>query len=93
MPAKKKTVTKKLDPNKVFTIMVTTRQAIAEELNAHIDAFGKEVEPFTPDDPRLTDELCQNIADNLYEGYGDVDENTYVDQAVYGSVLEQFEGE
>ncbi len=91
MPTAKK-ASKKLDPNKVFTIMVTTRATIAEDLNAHIDAFAKEIKPFTPDDPRLTDEMCQNIAENLYEGYGEVDENDYVQQAVYGSVLEQFEG-
>jgi len=56
------------DPKKVFVINAITREDIAELLNNALEAVGVEatdVPGFAPADARLTDEVCQSIADRL----------------------------
>lgn len=56
-----------LDPKAKFIISHLTREDIAENLNEYyVDCTGKEA-VLTPDDDRLTDELCQGITDKLAE--------------------------
>ncbi len=57
------------DPKKLFVISAITREQIADLLNEALDCCGPEgddgIDRFTSDDPRLTDENCQAIADRL----------------------------
>lgn len=74
-PAKKSAnKPKKLDPEQVFIIQTVTREAVADTLNGVIQSEGWDVPEFTPDDPRLTDDVCQAIADGTNEAYCEVDE-------------------
>lgn len=93
MPTAKKRIAKKLDPKKLFVIMTVDRETIAEMLNAALentDGSMDHVNHFSEDDPRLTDEVCQDIANSLYDAIGNVDENDYAERDVYASALEQF---
>lgn len=83
---------KKLDPKKLFTVMTVDRETIAESLNSAIEVTGSEVPEFAPDDPRLTDEVCQNFADSLYDAYCEVadDEMNEADHQMYIDALDQF---
>lgn len=77
MPAKKAA---KLDPKKLFVITAISRASIAESLNNAVEEAwedGVDVEAFADDDPRLTDKVCQDFADDLYDGVSDtvMDEN------------------
>ncbi len=71
--------TKKLDPKQAFVAISYTREEIAEELNGIAQNEGWPNPNFTKDDPRLTDEVCQDIMDGIQSAYCDVDEN--VDRA------------
>lgn len=65
---------KRLDPNQVFTIITTTREEIARDVNSLIDSEGWDVPELTPDDPRLDDEFCQDFANMTAEAVYEVDE-------------------
>lgn len=59
----------KLDPKKLFVISAISRAQIAELLNDAYDCCGV-IDPsmlFDENDPRLTDENCQAIADRLHD--------------------------
>jgi len=58
------------EQNQEFKIKTITRASIATEINNHIDIaqFTGQNE-LTPDDDRLTDELCQNYADFLRHSF------------------------
>jgi hypothetical protein len=75
----KKATPKRLDPKQSFVALSHTREEIAEELNSIAQSEGWENPKFTKDDPRLTDEVCQDIVDGVQSAYCDVDEN--VDRA------------
>ncbi len=77
--AAKKTTPKRLDPKQSFVAMSYTREEIAEELNGIAQNEGWPDPKFTKDDPRLTDEVCQDMMDGIQSAYCDVDEN--VDRA------------
>lgn len=65
----------KHDPKQLFTISTISRKDIAEMLNTSIDAAGAtDVDTFKKDDPRLTDEVCREIADLIYDADGAHDE-------------------
>lgn len=58
----------KLDPKQIFTISTISRKDIAEMLNNAIDAAGaSDVDRFSKGDPRLTDGVCREIADLIYD--------------------------
>lgn len=58
----------KLDPKQLFVISQISRADIAKMLNDSIDAAGaSDVDRFKRDDPRLTDEVCKEIADLVYD--------------------------
>ncbi len=70
----------KHDPKELFTISTISRKGIAELLNNAIDAAGAiDVDRFRTNDPRLTDKVCREIADLLYDAASQEDE---VDQLV-----------
>ncbi len=72
MPTAKKKA-KRLDPEQLFVIQSTSRASIAESLNLALeDEEGVDhVMHFQPDDPRLTDKVCQEFADTLYDAASD----------------------
>lgn len=74
-----KKTNKSLDPKQSFVAISYTRAEIAEELNGIAHDEGWDDPKFTKDDPRLTDEVCQDIVDGVQSAYCDVDEN--VDRA------------
>lgn len=91
MPTAKKRTARKLDPSKRFVIQTVSREDIADMLNEAIEASGtSSVAEFADDDARLTDEVCQDIANSLYDA-SEVDDA--VEQDVYASALEQFEAD
>jgi hypothetical protein len=93
MPTAKKKPAKKLDAKKLFVIMTVSRESIAEMLNCALedtDGSMDHVNHFSEDDPRLTDEVCQDIANTLYDAMCNVDENDRAEHEVYSSALEQF---
>ena len=71
------------DPKKLFVISAITREQIAELLNEALDCCGPEgddgIDRFTSDDPRLTNENCQAIADRLKVGLVHVNDQTVND--------------
>ncbi len=71
----RKATPKKLDPKQSFVALAHTREEIAEELNSIAQNEGWDNPKFTADDPRLTDEVCQDIVDGVQSAYCDVDEN------------------
>lgn len=54
------------DPNQVFIISAISRKQIAEDLNEFLDEQEVAGDRLTPDDDRLTPELCREYADSLY---------------------------
>jgi len=79
------------DPKKLFVICAYSREAIAEELNAAIEVTGSEVPEFSADDPRLTDKVCQDYVNNVYDAWTNIDETTDAEHQVTIETLEQFE--
>lgn len=75
----KKTTPKKtkksLDSKQSFVAIAYTREEIAEELNGIAQNEGWDDPKFTKDDPRLTDEVCQDIVDGVQSAYCDCDDN------------------
>lgn len=56
------------DPKAKFTVTYITREGIAEDLNDYYQAHTETEEtPIASDDDRLTDEICQEVADKLNE--------------------------
>ena len=48
-----------VDPKALFVISAISREGIAEELNGYRENTDFKIRPFTPDDTRLTDEICE----------------------------------
>ena len=68
---------RKLDPKQLFVISAITRKGVAEMLNDSIEASGaKDVDRFTRHDPRLTDDLCREVADLIYDAECQADDRT-----------------
>ncbi len=65
---------KKLDPKQVFVILSTSREEIADDVNALIENEGWDIPKLTHDDPRLDDEFCQDFANQTAETFSEVDE-------------------
>jgi hypothetical protein len=58
----------KHDPKQLFVITTISRKDIAEMLNNSIDAAGAtDVDRFKRDDPRLTDKVCREVANLIYD--------------------------
>lgn len=74
MPKPAKKSSKKLDPSQVFVVQSMTRSDIADTINGVVENEGWDVPEFTADDPRLTDAVCQSIADGTNEAYCDADD-------------------
>ncbi len=67
------------DPKKLFVIAALSRKDIANNLNVALDTLHTDIideggKPFDlkkayfkPNDPRLTDKVCQKIVDKLYD--------------------------
>lgn len=93
MAAKKKSP-KKLDKNQLFVVQTVSRQFIADALNNALeDEDGvDEVDHFSPDDPRLTDKICQEFADTLYEEASDnlLEEQEHVERDVARTFVHKF---
>ncbi len=68
---------KKLDPKKLFVVSTVSRETIAESLNDALDHIGSDVARYSPDDLRLTDQTCQDIADALYSVSADSTDEEY----------------
>ncbi len=91
MPTAKKKASKKLDPKKLFVVITISRESIAEMLNCALeDREDDDFEHFEDDDKRLTDKVCQDIADTLYDAYCNVDDMDTAEIEVYRSALDQF---
>lgn len=58
-------MTSKLDPDQKFAIATITRQQIVDRINEVL--LDIEAPPLAVDNPRLTDSMCQMIADGLDE--------------------------
>jgi hypothetical protein len=82
MPTKKKH-----NPKQVFVALSSTREEIAEKLNGVMYAEGWDAPKFTPDDPRLTDKLCQDVVDGTQSAVCDVDEVVDVEYAYHKANL------
>lgn len=91
MPTAKKRASKMHDPKQLFVLVQYSRQAIANELNEAIENEEKEIEPFAPDDPRLTNKVCQDYVDAVYDAWMNIDEMSDVEHQVTIEALEQFE--
>ena len=68
------TTPKRLDPKQHFVALGATREEIAETLNGIMENEGWKGEKFTKDDPRLTDEVCQDVVDGTQSAFCDVDD-------------------
>lgn len=91
----KATKSKKLDPKKLFVIMTVSRATVAEMLNNALEDTEGEMDHvihFSEDDPRLTDKVCQDIADTLYDALTNCDDDrtAQAEYNVYCSALDQF---
>jgi hypothetical protein len=62
------------NPEQVFVVQSVTRSEIADTINGVIQNEGWKIPEFTPDDDRLTDEVCQSIADGTNEAICEVDD-------------------
>lgn len=91
MPTAKKRT--KHDPKKLFTVITVSRSDIASQLNAAIAMTGTDIAEFEDNDPRLTDKVCQDLADKLYDAYcnGADDAMDEAEHVMYVDSLEQFE--
>lgn len=88
MPAKK--AANKHDPEQRFVVTSLSRSNIADMLNNVIDELeGDEDVPkrFTADDARLTDKLCQEFADDVFDASDDDEE---IEAAVARDFIDKF---
>lgn len=93
MPTAKKKAVKKLDPKKLFVVMTVSRETIADNLNMALQVDGREdVSEFSASDPRLTDKVCQDFADSLYDAYTNAadDQMDEAEHEMYIEALDQF---
>ena len=68
----------KLDPKQVFIVRSWSREEIAHELNEIIAAKvgeleGTKIKAFDADDPRLTDEVCEEFCDAIEDAIAEED--------------------
>lgn len=75
------------DPQQKFVAITFTRSEIAKELNEHIVNDSHDIEPFTEDDDRLTDELCEELASAMAQQYWDNDATEEWEYEVYNAFL------
>lgn len=66
-----------MDQDKLFVISTIDRAGIAEELNVYREDPDNQI---SANDPRLTDEFCQKIADKLHELDRGNDDNPLVEE-------------
>ena len=78
-----------LNPNEQFVVMAFSRKHIADLFNEVIDYKGLNINPFTPDDDRLTAGVCQEIASGWVFVLEDTDEDERFDagEALFTDVL------
>jgi hypothetical protein len=68
---------KKLDPKQLFIISAISRKDIAEMLNDSAFRSGRvDVDRFTRHDTRLTDAVCREVADLIYDAECQADDRT-----------------
>lgn len=79
MPTAKKPT--RFDPDQLFQVRTISRRCVAEALNAAIEEENLKVKSFADDDARLTDKVCQDFADALFDGESDscLDNQSYVE--------------
>lgn len=63
-----------LNPDQVFVVQSMTRRCVAERFNEIIENDSLSIPEFKPDDARLTDEVCQAVADGSNDAIAQVDE-------------------
>jgi hypothetical protein len=83
------------NPHQLFVVATVSRAMIAENLNDVIvsSEMYSNIEPFEDDDERLTDEVCQTIADQLYDlAAATSDMNEEDEREIYAQSLEVFSG-
>jgi hypothetical protein len=81
--------TSKNHPNKVFVVHSITRAGIAQDLNDALEvAPSVGCPPFAPNDERLTDAVCEDIARALNDAYTGSDESYEAFQSVMELALE-----
>lgn len=82
------------DPSKLFAVVTVSRMSIADQLNSAITELEDPaaIAPFTDDDSRLTDEVCQAIADSLWEVNASlpVELSCELEGEVYATALERW---
>lgn len=84
----------RLNPDHRFVVYAVTRKEIARRLNDAIERSptGGGMKKFTPDDLRLTDDVCTEIAGSLNGVVFDCQELVNMEVAVFEAALEQFAG-
>jgi hypothetical protein len=55
------------NPEQTFVVWSLSREEISVMLNEAIDRTNSKVKPFTQDDERLTDEVCEGIVSALWD--------------------------
>jgi hypothetical protein len=78
------------NPKQSFSLVSYSREAIASELNLAIEVTESDVSPFAPNDPRLTDQVCQGYVEAVYDAWTNIDELMDVEHQVTIDALEQF---
>lgn len=83
------------NPHQQFVTGTISRAHIADSLNdilSNTDHFSS-IEPFEDDDDRLTDEVCQMIADQLFDlTAATSDMNQEDEREIYAQALDEFLG-
>jgi len=70
-----------LNPNEQFVVLSFARKHVADLFNDVIDERGLNIIPFTPDDERLTCEVCQEVASGWIVTLEDNNEDDQVEAA------------
>ncbi len=81
-----------LDPERSFVITRISRAEIATLLNDYLDKlaedFGAESKRFTPDDDRLTDDLCQELTSKFDTLFNELMDDQAQDEA--DAIIDKF---
>jgi hypothetical protein len=87
---KKKTKkAKKLNPKQVFIVRSVTRAEVAETFNDIIECNALKLTNFTDTDPRLTDEVCERVADGTDSAICEVDEVVDREFEIHCDILDE----
>jgi hypothetical protein len=81
---------KKLNPDQVFVIQSVTRAEVADTMNGVIQNQAWKIPEFTPDDPRLTDEVCEAIAGGSFEAICETDDVVDKEYEYHLEVVREF---